>query len=144
MARGARSKFGAPIFEREVFRKQMYCFEESTCDIAGTFRPPLQWFCARESCSSCPPRYAPAGGLQVFFLVPLADYVETGSVLDILIQLRRKLLRKAQIIVTILLGNLPASSSIDKAINFRTFTPKIWLFFGFKVLFTPARLASQS
>jgi len=25
------------MFEPEVFRKQMYCFEESTCDIVGTF-----------------------------------------------------------------------------------------------------------
>jgi len=24
---GARSKFGAPMFEPEVFRKQMYCIE---------------------------------------------------------------------------------------------------------------------
>jgi len=41
MAPGARSKFGAPIFEPEVFRKQMYCIEESTCDLVGTFqRPP--------------------------------------------------------------------------------------------------------
>jgi len=31
MAPGARSKFGAPVFETEVFRKQMYCIEESTC-----------------------------------------------------------------------------------------------------------------
>jgi len=38
MAPGARSKFGAPIFETEVFRKQMYCIEESTCNIVGTFR----------------------------------------------------------------------------------------------------------
>ena len=29
-ASGARSKFGAPMFEPEVFRKQMYCIEEST------------------------------------------------------------------------------------------------------------------
>jgi len=27
MAPGAKSKFGAPIFEPEVFRKQMYCTE---------------------------------------------------------------------------------------------------------------------
>jgi len=44
MAPGARSKFGAPIFEAEVFRKQMYCTEESTCDIAETFRLPPQLF----------------------------------------------------------------------------------------------------
>jgi len=28
MAPGARNKFGAPMFESEVFRKQMYCFEK--------------------------------------------------------------------------------------------------------------------
>jgi len=40
MAPGARSKSGAPVFEFEVFRKQMYCIEESTCDIVGAFRRP--------------------------------------------------------------------------------------------------------
>jgi len=49
MAPGTRSKFGAPIFEPEVFRKQMYCIEESTCDIAGTFPRPLQSFGALRS-----------------------------------------------------------------------------------------------
>jgi len=46
MQRGqrARSKFGTPMFETEVFRKQMYCIEESTCDIVGTFRRLPQWF----------------------------------------------------------------------------------------------------
>jgi len=29
-------------FEPEVFRKQIYCIEESTCDIVGTFRRPMQ------------------------------------------------------------------------------------------------------
>jgi len=33
-------KFGAPMFEPEVFLKQMYCVEESTCVIVGTFRRP--------------------------------------------------------------------------------------------------------
>jgi len=44
MGPGATNKFGAPIFEPEVFRKQMYCIEESTCDIVGTLRRPPQWF----------------------------------------------------------------------------------------------------
>jgi len=35
-----RSTFGAPIFETEIFRKQICCIEESTCDIVGTFRRP--------------------------------------------------------------------------------------------------------
>jgi len=42
MARGARIKFGAPMFESEVFRMQICGIEESTCDIVGTFRVPLQ------------------------------------------------------------------------------------------------------
>jgi len=47
MAPGARSKFGSPILEPEVFRKQMYCIEVSICD--GELFP------------TCPPpRYAPA------------------------------------------------------------------------------------
>jgi len=40
MALGARRKFGAPIFEPELFRKQIHCIEESTCDIFGTCRRP--------------------------------------------------------------------------------------------------------
>jgi len=42
MAPGARSTFGVPMFEPEVFRKQMSCVEESGCDIVGTFRRPPQ------------------------------------------------------------------------------------------------------
>jgi len=37
MAPGERNKFGAPMFEPEVFRKQMYCFEKSAYDIVVTF-----------------------------------------------------------------------------------------------------------
>jgi len=44
MAPGTRSKFGAPIFEPEVFRKKICCIEENTCDIVGTFRRPPQSF----------------------------------------------------------------------------------------------------
>jgi len=44
MAPGTISKFGGPMFETEVFRKHMYCIEESTCDIVGPFRRPTQWF----------------------------------------------------------------------------------------------------
>jgi len=39
MAPGARSKFGAPVFEPELFRKQIYHIEESTSDIVGTLAP---------------------------------------------------------------------------------------------------------
>jgi len=40
------SKFDAPIVKSEFFRRQIYCFEESTCDIVGTFRCLQQWFSA--------------------------------------------------------------------------------------------------
>ena len=36
----ARNKFGAPVFEPELFRKQIHCTEESICDIFWTFRRP--------------------------------------------------------------------------------------------------------
>jgi len=44
------------MFEPEFLRKQMYCIEESTCDIAGTFRRPHSDSAPEEL---CPPRYAP-------------------------------------------------------------------------------------
>jgi len=49
MAPGAKSKFGAPIFEPDVFRKRMYCIEKSrpTCDIVGTYWCPPPSFGAR-------------------------------------------------------------------------------------------------
>jgi len=40
----ARSEFDGPIFEPEIFRKQMYFIEESICDIVGTFWRPPQSF----------------------------------------------------------------------------------------------------
>jgi len=54
------------MFEPEVFRKYMYCIEDSTCDIVVTFRRPPQSFGAPRSYSAhgelCPPyplSYAP-------------------------------------------------------------------------------------
>ena len=38
MAPGARSKFGVPTFEPEVFPKQMYCIDEIT--LLGLFGAP--------------------------------------------------------------------------------------------------------
>jgi len=52
MASGAKSKFGAPMFEFEVFRKEKYCVEESTCDIVGTFRRPHSDSAPGELCHS--------------------------------------------------------------------------------------------
>jgi len=37
MALEARSKFGAPMFEPEVFRKQMHCIEEVHVTLLGLF-----------------------------------------------------------------------------------------------------------
>jgi len=49
MASGSRSTFGAPMFGPEVFRKQMYCTEESTSDVTllGLFGVSPQSFDAR-------------------------------------------------------------------------------------------------
>ena len=52
----ARSKFGVPMFEPGVFRKQMYCIEESACDIVETFRRPHSVSAPGES---CPPSVTP-------------------------------------------------------------------------------------
>ena len=34
---GQEAKFGAPVLETEFFRKQIYCIEESSCDIVRAF-----------------------------------------------------------------------------------------------------------
>jgi len=54
MAPGARNTFAAPIFEPEVFQKQMYCFEKSAYDTVVTFWPP-QWLGARGIVPPCSP-----------------------------------------------------------------------------------------
>jgi len=43
MASGARSKFGAPMFETELFRKQMYCIAVLVT-LLGLFGAPLSPF----------------------------------------------------------------------------------------------------
>jgi len=58
MAPGARSKFGAPILEPEVFRKEIYCIEQSTCEIFGTFRRPHNDPALGELYPLTPRRYA--------------------------------------------------------------------------------------
>ena len=52
----------APMFAPEVFRKQMYCVEESTCDIVGIFRHPHNDPAPGEL---CPRRYTPGGYLKL-------------------------------------------------------------------------------
>jgi len=51
-----KTKFGPPMFEPEVFRKQMYCFAKSAYDIVVTFWPPV--VIRRPGIVfPCPPRY---------------------------------------------------------------------------------------
>jgi len=74
MAPGARSEFGAPMFELpEVFRKKMYCIEESTCDICEAFWRPLHSFgdsAVIRRPGNCapfvPPRYTPVKDIETF------------------------------------------------------------------------------
>jgi len=66
MAPGARSKFGAPIFEPEVFRKQMYCTEQSILMTLLAFRCPRSHSAPMELFPLCPPRYAPAFDWQSY------------------------------------------------------------------------------
>jgi len=46
MEPAARSMFGAPMFEPQVFRKHMCSIKESTGDMFGTFWRPLHLFAA--------------------------------------------------------------------------------------------------
>jgi len=55
MAPRARSEFGAPVFQPEVFRKHMYCIEESTCNILGAFGAP----CIDSAPGNCSPLTPP-------------------------------------------------------------------------------------
>jgi len=71
MTPGPRNKFGTPMFEFEVFRKNMGCIEENTREIVGTFRRPSQSFGAPIVIlrpGNCVPfdhpRYAPALGAR--------------------------------------------------------------------------------
>ena len=54
MTSGARRKFDALVFEPKVFRKQMYCIEESTIEIVGLYGAP-NWFDARDVVSPLSP-----------------------------------------------------------------------------------------
>jgi len=41
---GQEANLAPPFSNLKSFRKEMYCIEESTCDIIGTFQRPSQWF----------------------------------------------------------------------------------------------------
>ena len=47
------------MLKPELFRKQIYCIEESNYDIFGTFRRTRSDSVPGELCPPCPPRYAP-------------------------------------------------------------------------------------
>jgi len=53
------SKFGAPMFEAELFPMQICWIEESTCDIVGTFRRPRSELAPGELCPPCPSSLRP-------------------------------------------------------------------------------------
>jgi len=52
-------KFGAPVFEPDVFRKQMYSIEQNTCDTVGTFGASRSDPEPGEMCPLFLPRYTP-------------------------------------------------------------------------------------
>jgi len=58
---GARVKklVWRPMFEPEIFWKQMHCIEESTCYIDGTFRRSHSDSVPGELCPPCPPSLRP-------------------------------------------------------------------------------------
>jgi len=83
MAPGAWRKFGAIIFETEVFRKQMHCIIEVLVTLLGLFgapaaiRSPPQWFGAPIADSApaelrpfASPRYAPGSAPSNLFYAP--------------------------------------------------------------------------
>jgi len=47
------------MFETEIFRKQIYCIEKSTCNIFGSFRRPSSDSAPMELFPPCTPRYTP-------------------------------------------------------------------------------------
>jgi len=53
------------MFEPEIFRNRMYCIEESTCDIVGTFRRPRSHSAPGKLCPPCPPSLRPCAGLKM-------------------------------------------------------------------------------
>jgi len=64
MASGARSKFGAPMFEPEVFRKQIYCCTKVLVTLFGLFGDPQSFgalIVIRRlgNCAPCPPSLRP-------------------------------------------------------------------------------------
>jgi len=82
MAPGARSKFGAPMFEPEVFRKQMYCTEVVT--LLWLFGAP-QSFSALiviwrpDNCAPCPPLITARSDAPQQIMVHTSNQRHTGT-----------------------------------------------------------------
>jgi len=55
------------MFESEVFREQMYCIGESTCEIDGAFRTPPSVIRHPRHCASLPSLSTPLQYTQVTF-----------------------------------------------------------------------------
>jgi len=76
MAPGTRSKFGAPMFEPEIFRKHIHCIEESTCELSQCWDFSVLPAVISPSNSNsapgelCPPRYAPGHWAMFWILQP--------------------------------------------------------------------------
>jgi len=63
MATGVRSNFGVPMFEPEIFRKQVLWIEESTCDTVGIFGAPIV-IRRPDNCAPFPPSVRPCSAVR--------------------------------------------------------------------------------
>jgi len=59
------------MFEPEIFQKQIYCIEESACDIFGLFGDPA----VIRRPGNCTPRYTP--DMQYYYILMLCFFVGT-------------------------------------------------------------------
>ena len=69
MAPGAKSKFGAPMFDLELFWKQMYCIEKVLQTLLKVFGAPRSDSAPGELCPPVPPRYAPVH--TTYLMIPI-------------------------------------------------------------------------
>ena len=83
MAPGTIRELGGPMFELELFKKQMYCVEGSTCGIVGIFCP-LPVVIRRlhsdsvpgEFCPPCPPFVTPLDRTPMLILSKDRSYFD--------------------------------------------------------------------
>ena len=108
MAPGARSRIGPPMLEIEIFRKQIYCVEESTCDFVGTLRRPHCSSAPGELCLPCP--------LVKYVAWASAEIIPGGSKVDILLIFFRLLAMKRKWTYT-----KKKMSSVTETVAYRVF-----------------------